>query len=152
MPACEWALGRRGISGRRNIHSAINENFKLGATPQETGTTRKSLFVFLIALILAACATSESRLGEATVRNGRIVQIDSVSLDGDLQLGLGAVIGAVAGGVLGHQFGGGTGRDIATVLGAVGGGVAGDVVQNRYADRRPGQHMIVKLDNGVAVA
>ena len=113
--------------------------------------TRKSLFVFLLALILAACATSEAQLGEATVRNGRIVQIDSVSLEGDHQLGLGAVIGAVAGGVLGHQFGGGTGRDIATVLGAVGGGVAVDAVQNRYADRRPGQHIIVKLDNGVAV-
>ncbi len=32
--------------------------------------------------------------------------------------------GAVAGGVIGHQFGGGSGRDIATILGAlIGGGV-----------------------------
>ena len=111
----------------------------------------KSLFALLFALTLAACATAQSPLGEVEMRNGRIVQIDPVSLEGDHQLGVGAVIGAVAGGVLGHQFGGGSGRDIATVLGAVGGGVAGNVVQNKYVDRRPGQHIMVKLDNGVAI-
>ncbi|CAI0794733.1 Uncharacterized protein conserved in bacteria [Serratia fonticola] len=33
----------------------------------------------------------------------------------------GSVLGAVAGGVIGHQFGGGRGRDVATVVGALGG-------------------------------
>ena len=37
----------------------------------------------------------------------------------------GAIIGAVAGGVLGHQVGSGTGRDVATVLGAAGGAAVG---------------------------
>lgn len=42
---------------------------------------------------------------------------------------LGSALGAVAGGVLGHQFGGGRGKDVATVVGALGGGYAGNQVQ-----------------------
>ena len=43
--------------------------------------------------------------------------------------GLGAAGGALAGGVLGHQLGGGGGRTALTVLGAVGGAVAGNAVE-----------------------
>jgi outer membrane lipoprotein SlyB len=45
--------------------------------------------------------------------------------------GIGAVGGAVVGGLLGHQVGGGRGQDIATVVGAVGGAVAGNEVEKR---------------------
>lgn len=38
----------------------------------------------------------------------------------------GSVLGAVAGGVIGHQFGGGRGKDVATVVGALGGGYAAE--------------------------
>jgi len=41
----------------------------------------------------------------------------------------GSVLGAVAGGVVGHQFGGGRGRDVATVAGALAGGFAGNQAQ-----------------------
>nr|WP_237461705.1 glycine zipper 2TM domain-containing protein [Pluralibacter gergoviae] len=41
----------------------------------------------------------------------------------------GSLLGAVAGGVIGHQFGGGHGKDIATVAGALGGGYAGNQIQ-----------------------
>ncbi|MBO9661803.1 glycine zipper 2TM domain-containing protein [Dokdonella sp.] len=41
----------------------------------------------------------------------------------------GTVIGAIAGGVIGNQVGGGRGRDLATVAGAVGGGYAGKKIQ-----------------------
>ncbi|KPA51278.1 hypothetical protein VT25_18825 [Photobacterium leiognathi subsp. mandapamensis] len=44
---------------------------------------------------------------------------------------LGTVVGAVAGGVLGHQVGGGNGKKVATVAGAVAGGAAGNVVQGK---------------------
>ena len=49
----------------------------------------------------------------------------------------GAVVGALIGGVLGHQVGGGSGKDIATVGGAVAGGVIGSNVgrDNSYASR-----------------
>lgn len=47
----------------------------------------------------------------------------------------GSVLGAVAGGVLGHQFGGGRGRDVATVAGALAGGYAGNQVQGGLQNR-----------------
>ena len=47
----------------------------------------------------------------------------------------GSVLGAVAGGVIGHQFGGGRGKDVATVVGALGGGYAGNQVQGEMQAR-----------------
>ena len=47
----------------------------------------------------------------------------------------GTVIGAVAGGLLGNQIGGGSGKKIATVAGAVGGGYAGNKVQEGMQER-----------------
>lgn len=41
----------------------------------------------------------------------------------------GTVIGAIAGGVIGNQFGRGNGRKLTTVAGAVGGGIAGKKIQ-----------------------
>ncbi|KAF1008824.1 MAG: hypothetical protein GAK28_00456 [Luteibacter sp.] len=43
----------------------------------------------------------------------------------------GTAIGAVAGGLLGNQVGGGKGRTLATVAGAIGGGYAGHEIQER---------------------
>lgn len=43
----------------------------------------------------------------------------------------GTGIGAVVGGVVGNQFGGGTGKKIMTAAGAIGGGLAGNEVQGR---------------------
>ena len=48
---------------------------------------------------------------------------------------IGTLAGAVVGGVLGHQVGGGTGRDIATVAGAAGGGYAGNRIQKHLQDK-----------------
>jgi len=45
--------------------------------------------------------------------------------------GVGVVGGAVVGGLLGNQIGGGTGRTLATVAGAVGGGYAGNEIEKR---------------------
>jgi len=41
----------------------------------------------------------------------------------------GTAIGAVAGGLIGNQVGGGKGKTLATVAGAVGGGYAGNKIQ-----------------------
>lgn len=45
--------------------------------------------------------------------------------------GLGAVGGALVGGVLGHQVGGGRGQDVATVAGALGGAYAGNEIEKK---------------------
>jgi len=59
---------------------------------------------------------------------GTIVSIQEVQREGQ-STGLGAVGGALAGGLVGNQFGGGGGRAAMTVLGAVGGGFAGNTVE-----------------------
>ena len=104
----------------------------------------------LTALLVASCAQSPS-MGETEIRQGRITHIDPVSLDGGHQLGLGAIIGGIAGGVLGHQIGGGTGQTVATIAGVLAGGAVGQRMQNRYGERRAGQHIMVDLGNGYEV-
>jgi uncharacterized protein YcfJ len=48
-------------------------------------------------------------------------------------VGIGA--GAVIGGLLGNQVGGGNGKKLATVAGIIGGGYLGNEVANRYQQR-----------------
>jgi len=47
----------------------------------------------------------------------------------------GAIVGTIAGGLIGSRFGGGNGRLIATAVGAGLGGVIGDRHDNRYSQR-----------------
>jgi outer membrane lipoprotein SlyB len=61
--------------------------------------------------------------------------------------GIGAVGGAVVGGVLGHQVGGGRGKDLATVAGAVGGAVAGNEIEKQVKSTKS-YEVTVRLDNG----
>jgi outer membrane lipoprotein SlyB len=61
--------------------------------------------------------------------------------------GLGAVGGAVVGGVLGHQVGAGRGKDLATVAGAVGGAVAGNEIEKR-AKSGKSYEVTVRFDDG----
>jgi uncharacterized protein YcfJ len=49
---------------------------------------------------------------------------------------IGTGVGAVAGGLLGNQVGGGKGKTLATVGGAVAGGVIGNKVQKHHQDER----------------
>lgn len=67
--------------------------------------------------------------------------------------GLGAILGGVAGAVVGHQFGGGSGRDVATVAGALGGAVAGNSIEkNRNPSVGQAYRVTVQMDNGGARA
>jgi outer membrane lipoprotein SlyB len=61
--------------------------------------------------------------------------------------GLGAAGGAVLGGLLGHQVGGGSGQKIATVAGAVGGAVVGNQVEGNMKATKS-YEIRVRLDNG----
>lgn len=61
---------------------------------------------------------------------GSVVMIQPVTEKGESS-GAGAVIGAVAGGLLGNQIGGGSGKKAATVVGAVGGAVAGNEIEKQ---------------------
>jgi len=79
---------------------------------------------------------------------GRISNIDPIT-ETSKPSGAGAVIGGVAGGVLGHQIGDGNGKKAATALGAIGGAVAGHQIEKRRAEERVvGYNVQVRLDNG----
>lgn len=61
--------------------------------------------------------------------------------------GLGVVGGAVVGGVLGNQVGGGTGKDVMTVVGAVAGGVAGNQIEKKVRSTKV-YEITVRMDDG----
>lgn len=65
--------------------------------------------------------------------------------------GGGAVVGTVAGAIVGRQFGSGpAGRAVGTMIGALGGAVIGNEIerQNSGAGRPPIYRVTVRLDNG----
>lgn len=61
---------------------------------------------------------------------------------------LGVIAGGVAGALLGHQVGGGTGRDLATLAGAAGGAYAGNKVEQKVKTSRLWT-VAVLYENGV---
>jgi len=61
--------------------------------------------------------------------------------------GIGAVGGAVLGGLLGNQVGAGRGKDAMTVVGAVGGAVAGNEVEKRVKTSKS-YEVVVRLHDG----
>ncbi|MRW94248.1 glycine zipper 2TM domain-containing protein [Duganella sp. FT80W] len=61
--------------------------------------------------------------------------------------GVGAVGGAVLGGLLGNQVGSGHGRQLATVAGAVGGAVAGNQIEGNMKTTHSWD-IVVRMDNG----
>ncbi|WP_295991322.1 glycine zipper 2TM domain-containing protein [Rugamonas sp.] len=61
--------------------------------------------------------------------------------------GVGAAGGAVVGGLLGNQVGGGRGRELATIAGAIGGAVAGNQVEGNVRSTHS-YDISVRLNNG----
>lgn len=71
----------------------------------------------------------ESQSQPALCRNcGRVTDVHTETRRGKSS-GVGAVGGAVVGGLLGNMVGGGNGKKLATVAGAVGGGYAGNEIE-----------------------
>lgn len=75
------------------------------------------------------------------VESARIIQQQAPAT------GFGAAAGALLGGVLGHQVGGGNGKTLATIAGAVGGGFAGNAVE-KNAKTSDSVEVIVQMENG----
>jgi outer membrane lipoprotein SlyB len=105
-----------------------------------------------LALGLTACAAPGSQPGDVEIRSGVIEQITPVQLQNNQNIGVGAVVGGLAGLGIGSLIGGGTGRDVAMVLGTVGGAVAGHEMQKKYDQPVAGQQIIVRTTNGVLVS
>ena len=77
---------------------------------------------------------------------GEVVAVNTVQ-EPEPTTGLGAVGGAVAGGLLGNQVGGGRGRVLTTIAGAVGGGLAGNGIE--HAVRKATSYQVqVRMQDG----
>jgi outer membrane lipoprotein SlyB len=77
---------------------------------------------------------------------GTVVSVTPVTVQGKAS-GVGAVGGAILGGVLGHQFGGGHGKDAMTAVGAIGGALAGNQIEK--SQRQSTRYDVtVRLENG----
>jgi outer membrane lipoprotein SlyB len=111
----------------------------------------KSLFTafcLAVAAMVAGCGPMDYRQSGdpsyPSLQYGVIEGIDYVQRESGPS-GAGALIGAIAGGVIGHQIGGGTGNTVATIAGAIGGGLVGNEVERRgrrdNEDFRIGIHM-----------
>lgn len=97
----------------------------------------------LAALLLALCTAGAPALVQASEAGKHKAALAHCSDCGTVQAvtkekrkgeggAVGIVAGAAAGGLLGNQVGGGTGKAAMTVLGAVGGGLAGNEAEKRY--------------------
>ena len=77
---------------------------------------------------------------------GTVRAVEQVDKDGKAS-GAGLVLGAVVGGVVGHQFGSGRGQDAATAAGAVGGAAVGHQAEK---NRNSGSYyrVMVDMDHG----
>ncbi len=80
---------------------------------------------------------------------GYVDSVEVIPASGYRGPGIGAVGGAIAGGVLGNQIGHGSGRAAATVGGAVAGGVIGNEIEKRTSPSQPSQFRYrVRMDDG----
>jgi outer membrane lipoprotein SlyB len=76
---------------------------------------------------------------------GRVEQIRS-SEKSDWKKYAAPAGGAVVGGLVGNQFGGGSGKTALTVVGALGGALAGHKVEEKHRDKV--YEVVVKMDDG----
>ena len=117
-------------------NAAAQETAPAAAAPKPVHTQRGQVQAPAPVLHSAApCATC-----------GKVESVNAVKQKGE-GTGLGAVGGAVVGGLLGHQMGGGDGKKVTTVLGAVGGGVAGNEVE-KHARATTVYQVKVRMEDG----
>lgn len=112
----------------------------------------------LAALLLSACATSESgstysrsqARSEMHVRMGVVESVRNVTIEA-ARSGVGAVAGGAVGGVAGSEIGHGKGSTVGSILGAVAGGIAGQAIEDKV-NKKDGLEITIKLDNGQLIA
>ena len=104
--------------------------------------------VITMVTVTAGCANKalpSSRIGSISESYTGIVKAaEAVKVKGDGTWT--SMAGMIAGGVLGHQVGGGSGKDLATMVGSMGGAVAG-----AESDVRDAQRITIEFDSGKTI-
>lgn len=122
-----------------SVMAAIGITTAVGCSQSSTGENKTT----------ASSPAKQTPVVAAKCNNcGQIASVREIVTKGD-GTGLGAVGGAVVGGVLGNQVGDGKGKDLATVAGAVGGAVAGNEIEKRVKSEKS-YEIVVSLDDGAS--
>lgn len=98
------------------------------------------------ALVRAKSLRSSTSSSAVCAECGRVLSVDVVEKKGEGGP-VGLIAGGVAGALLGHQVGGGTGKDIATLAGAAGGAYAGHEIEQRVKSVKTWR-VAVRFNNG----
>lgn len=144
------AAGIAAIMGWIPSSKGMNDNAELAKVDKPAETSEKST-------AKSGTAPSKTHLAQQRVSNGTpakaicaecgvIESTREVTQRGESS-GVGVVGGAVVGGLLGNQIGGGHGKDAATVLGAVGGAVVGNEIEHRVKSTKV-YEITVRFEDG----
>src|SRR5262245_54841609 len=101
--------------------------------------------IFALALAPGTVPTAAAQSKKKCSNCGNVAQI-KVSEESDWKKYAAPAAGAVVGGVIGNQFGGGSGKTLLTIAGAVGGGLAGHKVESNHRGKI--YEVIVRMDDG----
>lgn len=136
-PIVWWVAGGLSLLGVGALAGALMNSPKDAAQPVPTAKP------------VVAKATPPAAKQSNTVTCAHCGTVESVKAEKQKgeATGLGAVGGAVIGGVAGHQVGNGNGKKAMTVLGAVGGGLAGHEIE-KHARATTVYHVQLRMDDG----
>ena len=79
---------------------------------------------------------------------GSVYAIDLIRPERDSSIGIGAIAGAVIGGLIGHQVGEGNGNTAATVIGAAGGALIGHQIEKQNQPQGDQFRLIIRMESG----
>jgi outer membrane lipoprotein SlyB len=96
--------------------------------------------------LLASSNTGNRRVARQCANCGVVEAVNVIEVKGEGNY-LGMIAGGLAGALLGHQVGGGSGKQIATVAGAAGGAFAGNEIEKRMKTTKH-YEVIARLENG----
>ncbi len=100
----------------------------------------------LCAVLLGAGVALSPAAFAACKTCGTVTEVRTLTKEGEAS-GAGAVIGGLAGGVLGHQIGSGRGNTAATIAGAAGGAYAGHQIEKRRNEKTT-YEVVVRMEHG----
>ncbi|MCG9711656.1 glycine zipper 2TM domain-containing protein [Shewanella insulae] len=117
-----------------------------------------SVFILLASLGLSSIACAAYERNQAVpvekVEYGHVISVRNITqsqLVEDRNQGWRTFGGALIGGVIGHQFGGGSGQDVATVLGALIGGGLGHSSGGDYYQKLKLVELMIRYEDGQEV-
>jgi outer membrane lipoprotein SlyB len=117
-------------------------------TPHKSGLAMA--MAVAAALALGGCADTNNTAYPSSpeVAYAQYGEVQAIELVPHNSMGMGTIAGAVIGGIVGNQVGGGDGKTAATVLGAAGGAYAGHSLEKRNQPQSSAYKISIRMRDG----